>query len=71
MKYTMNVFGYEDSFNTMVADTLLECETLAKIELDADSAVEVFETSTNTPVANYQGKLLNTDSDGFFYPIKH
>jgi len=70
MKYTMNVFGYEDSFGTMEADTLKECEVLAEIELDCDGAVEVFETATNNPVPNYKGKVLGTDSDGFFYRIK-
>lgn len=70
MKYTMNIFGDEDSFNTMSANTMQECEVLAKIELNCGNAVEVFETATNNPVANYVGTILKTDNDGFFGRIK-
>jgi len=73
MKYSMNIFdGKEGTFlGKMQANTLPECEVLSEIELDVNNAVEVYETATDFPVSNYNGKLLKTDSDGFFSRIKH
>jgi len=65
-KYTMNIFSDDGFVGTMLANTLRECEVLSKIELEIGNAVEVFETSNNRPVENYTGKILRTDSDGYF-----
>lgn len=66
MKYTMNIFDDDGFVGNMQANTMLECERLAKIELDCGNAVEVFESVGGVIVKDYAGTILKTDSDGFF-----
>jgi len=71
-KLSMNIFdGKTGEFVGQMEHTnVIACERLIKIELDLENAVEWFDVETNKPIADYKGKLINTDSDGFCSNIK-
>ena len=71
-KLSMNIFsGRTGKFIGYMEHTnVIACERLIKAELDIENSVEWFDAETNKPIANYKGKLIFTDSDGFCANIK-
>lgn len=68
-KYAVNFFNGEVGtfYGTRRFKSYKDSEIIIRFLLKKLMAVEFFNVKTNKPIANYKGKFINSDIDGFCF----